>query len=75
VWRVRICRVRDLASTPILELVASHPELRPILNEYGIDTCCGGRFSVAEAAAHDGIDVQPVLQALARALASRPGRA
>jgi uncharacterized protein (DUF2249 family) len=74
VWRVRIGRVQDLASTPILELLASHPELQPILEEFGLDTCCGGHFSVAEAAAHDGIDVQPLVQALEQALAPRSAR-
>lgn len=38
-----------------------------VLNAYGIDTCCGGGDSVAEAAACDGIDLDELLEALREA--------
>jgi uncharacterized protein (DUF2249 family) len=68
VWRVRIGRVPDLAATPILELIGSYPRFKEILDDFGLDTCCGGHFNVAEAAGQDGIDLQPVLEALRAAL-------
>ena len=58
----------DLATTPIMELVASYPQLEPVLESFGLDTCCGGHFSVQEASAQHGIDVQPVLDALRASL-------
>ena len=49
VWQVRIGRLPDLAATPILELVALYPDVGSVLESFGLDTCCGGHFSVAEA--------------------------
>jgi regulator of cell morphogenesis and NO signaling len=68
VWQVRITRLHDLAATPIMVLVADHPQLKPVLDEHGLDTCCGGHFTVTEAAAEHGIDPAPVLDALRRHL-------
>ena len=68
VWRVRIGRQRDLATTPILELVASYPRLKGLLDSFGLDTCCGGDLSVTEASAEHGIDPAPVLEALRAAI-------
>jgi regulator of cell morphogenesis and NO signaling len=53
-----------LASTPILVLVADFPRLRPLLDSYGLDTCCGGHMSVEEACRERGLDPAPVIQAL-----------
>src|SRR3569833_3251799 len=39
-WRVRIGRRVDLEHTPILELIAADADLKPILDSYGLDTCC-----------------------------------
>ncbi|MGI9147290.1 MAG: DUF542 domain-containing protein [Chloroflexota bacterium] len=64
VWRVRITRLPDLATTPIMVLIAGFPHLRQVLDSFGLDTCCGGHFSVTEAAAEDGIDAEAVLIAL-----------
>jgi uncharacterized protein (DUF2249 family) len=72
VWRVRFGRMPDLAATPILELVARYPRFKEILDAFGLDTCCGGHFSVAEAAIQDGIALQPVLEALRAALNEEP---
>ena len=65
---MRIGRVTDLAATPILELIGHYPQFKEILDKFGLDTCCGGHFNVTEAAAQEGIDVAPVLDALRGAL-------
>jgi len=51
----------------INELLLQHPTAVTVLNAYGIDTCCGGGNSVAEAAACDGIDLDELLAALREA--------
>jgi iron-sulfur cluster repair protein YtfE (RIC family) len=61
----------DLATTPILELVSAYPELKQLLDNYGLDTCCGAHMSVTEAAVQDGIDPAPVLEALRQASVTR----
>ncbi len=66
VWRVRVARLRDLATTPIMELVNDEPALKPVLDQFGLDTCCGGHMSVTEAAAEHKIDPAPVFEALRR---------
>ena len=38
-----------VTTTPIMELIAQHPELQPILDGLGLDTCCGGHLTVTEA--------------------------
>ncbi len=59
----------DLANTPIAALLADFPQLEPVLNAFGLDTCCGGHFSPARAAAEHGFEPAPLLQALREALA------
>jgi regulator of cell morphogenesis and NO signaling len=43
------------------------PDALPVLRELGIDTCCGGSLTLAEAAASAGIPVDRVLKALRKA--------
>ncbi len=50
--------------TTILELVESHPTLRPKLQARGIDTCCGGSLSLRQVAAVRGIPLDEILSAL-----------
>ena len=68
VWRVRIGRMHDLDTMPILELVANYPQLKDVLESFGLDTCCGGDLSVTEATAEHSIDLALVLQARRAAL-------
>ena len=51
----------------INEVLLKYPSAVSVLNAYGIDTCCGGGDSVAEAAACDGIDLDELLSALREA--------
>lgn len=67
-WRVSIQRMPDLATTPILVLTAACPGLGDVLERFGLDTCCGGHMSVAEAAAEAGVPADPVIAAMCDAL-------
>ena len=49
---------------PIMELIAEHPELQPILDRFGLDTCCGGHLTVTEACGEQGLDAAVVGNAL-----------
>jgi iron-sulfur cluster repair protein YtfE (RIC family) len=57
-----------LASTPIMVLTADHPELQPILDGFGLDTCCGGHLTLLEACAEHKLDPAPIAQALLEVL-------
>ncbi len=50
--------------TTIAELLASHPRVRDILAAKGIDTCCGGSLTLAQAAEARGIPVTELVEAL-----------
>lgn len=68
VWRVRIGRLHDLATTPILELILAYPHVKQVLDGFGLDTCCGSHMSVEEAAADSGVAPAPVFEALRNVL-------
>ena len=53
-----------VTATPIMELTAKHPELQPILDRFGLDTCCGGHLTVTEACVEQGLDAATVATAL-----------
>lgn len=48
-------------------LVERFPAALPVLREFGLDTCCGGALTLPQAAAHHGIDLGQLLEALRRA--------
>jgi regulator of cell morphogenesis and NO signaling len=47
------------------EIATRWPELLPVLEEYRIDYCCGGRKPLAESAARAGVDPQELVERLA----------
>lgn len=51
------------------ELVARAPEALPVLQRFGLDTCCGGALALAEAARHHQLELPELLAALRDALA------
>lgn len=53
-------------------LVRDHPALATLFERAGIDYCCGGRQTLAEACAQQGIDPQVFLQELEAALETAP---
>jgi regulator of cell morphogenesis and NO signaling len=57
------------ATTLVRDAVVRFPALRKVLESLGIDYCCGGQHSLAEAARAAGLDVTQVLAAANGALA------
>lgn len=55
------------AATPVGRLVADRPSRARVLERFGVDYCCGGRRTLAEACAPCGADPAEVLAALAAA--------
>lgn len=52
------------AQTTVGELVAKQPALMRVFERLGIDYCCGGKHTLAEAAAEKGLDVNTIVQTL-----------
>jgi iron-sulfur cluster repair protein YtfE (RIC family) len=49
-------------------IVARYPQALPVLQHYGLDTCCGGALPLHTAAQHHGLDLSEVVAALRMAL-------
>ncbi len=49
------------ADDTVNDIIARHPATVAVFNAHGIDACCGGAVSVAEAAARDGADLAALL--------------
>lgn len=54
-------------------LVARAPETLPVLQRFGLDTCCGGALPLAVAAQHHDLPLETLLMALREALGERAG--
>lgn len=50
------------------------PRAPEVLRAFGIDTCCGGRLTLAQAAASRGIPVETLVRALEEVRETREGR-
>ncbi len=59
------------ADETLNELVARAPEALPVLQRFGLDTCCGGALSLAVAAQHHQLDLAELLAAIREALGER----
>jgi iron-sulfur cluster repair protein YtfE (RIC family) len=46
------------------ELLRRHPSVLPVLNAFGVDSCCGGSESLAEAAQASRIPIEALVAAL-----------
>jgi regulator of cell morphogenesis and NO signaling len=56
---------RPIAATDTINvIVARYPAALPVLQHFGLDACCGGALPLAIAAAHHGLDVPALLEAL-----------
>jgi regulator of cell morphogenesis and NO signaling len=51
----------------INEIVSDQPAALAVLQRFGIDACCGGALTLAEAAARQGVTEAEVLDAIALA--------
>jgi regulator of cell morphogenesis and NO signaling len=49
-------------------IVARYPQALPVLQRFGLDTCCGGALPLHTAAQHHGLDLSEVVAALRAAL-------
>ncbi|MHB1938572.1 MAG: iron-sulfur cluster repair di-iron protein [Acidobacteriaceae bacterium] len=54
------------SQTPVRDIAVEHPTAIPVLERFGIDYCCGGRHTLAEACAKGDVDLAPVLEELER---------
>lgn len=54
---------------PIRRVVELHPEVMPILAGHGLDLCCGGGHTIAEAIQLHGLDRELVIDQIAAAIA------
>jgi regulator of cell morphogenesis and NO signaling len=52
------------AELTVNEAIRRFPETVAVFNDFGIDACCGGAASLAEAAARDGANPQVLLAAV-----------
>jgi iron-sulfur cluster repair protein YtfE (RIC family) len=62
------------ASLSINEIIRRAPASIAVLNEYGIDTCCGGELSLRESAKEIGVAPEVILRAIAAASTSGEAR-
>jgi len=57
------------ATLTVNEAIRRFPATVAVFNDFGIDACCGGAVSIAEAAERDGVDAATLLEALERVVA------
>jgi regulator of cell morphogenesis and NO signaling len=57
------------------DVLRESPAAAAVLNRFGIDTCCGGSLSLAEAAASVGVPLAELLAALPPAASPHPSEA
>jgi iron-sulfur cluster repair protein YtfE (RIC family) len=50
--------------TTVNEVIRMYPDSVSVFNQMGIDACCGGDASLAEAARRDGVDLESLLARL-----------
>jgi iron-sulfur cluster repair protein YtfE (RIC family) len=60
------------ANSIVNDTLQIHPGTTGVFNAFGIDACCGGAASIAEAAQRDNADVTELLAALNAAAAQDP---
>ena len=61
--------------TTVRELVGRYPHTRKVFDDLGIDYCCGGGQSLADAASRHGLKLPALLDALQESLRASPGAA
>lgn len=54
--------------TTVRELVGRYPQTRKVFEEHGLDYCCGGGQSLADAAAKQGLETSALVTALEKAI-------
>jgi regulator of cell morphogenesis and NO signaling len=46
------------------EVIESFPDTIAVFNSFGVDSCCGGNATLAEAAADAGVDLNALVSAV-----------
>jgi iron-sulfur cluster repair protein YtfE (RIC family) len=64
---------RPVSEWLVRDLVEAHPPVLEILGPLGIDLCCGGGHEVGAALDLHGIEREPVISAIERAMTSETG--
>ncbi|HOO09570.1 MAG TPA: iron-sulfur cluster repair di-iron protein [Cyclobacteriaceae bacterium] len=72
-WKVRLSKSKTRAIPTIGELVSGDFRKAEVFEKFGIDFCCGGKKTVAEACAKMGLDANVVSREL-RKVENRPNR-
>ena len=54
------------ASCTVDAVLARYPSSVHVLNAYGVDTCCGGAATIAEAATHIRVEPSELLASIER---------
>lgn len=52
------------------DVLLRYPATVAVFNKFGIDACCGGEASIADAAQRDGADVEQLMSELGATLAN-----
>jgi iron-sulfur cluster repair protein YtfE (RIC family) len=52
------------AADPLNAIVARYPQTLPVLQRFGLDTCCGGALPLRTAAEHHNLDLAELIAAL-----------
>ncbi len=68
-------RIQVDETTTVRDLVGRYPQTRPVFEKHGIDYCCGGGKSLAEAAREHGRELPKLVDALKEALDAPTGKA
>jgi len=58
----------------INDAILAYPQILPVLQQAGLDACCGGGLSIAEAARRHGLDAGALFRALEDAVSAPAGR-
>lgn len=68
VWHAQAShRGAAMAERTVSELVEGQPQLLPVFQHFGIDLCCGGGLTLAQAAAAHTIPLPTLINALVEA--------
>jgi iron-sulfur cluster repair protein YtfE (RIC family) len=57
-----------IEQTKIRDLVETYPQVMPLLNQHGIDICCGGGLTVPQAAEAHQLDVEQMNTQIIRSI-------
>lgn len=60
-----------LPTLTVNETIRIYPQTVRIFNTFGIDACCGGAASIADAARRDGVEPERLMRALRESVLPR----